>query len=108
MKEQKKHSRKSAKKSRSLNHICTLKKKDAFRERKHSELEIERFKANLIENGFGEEKADEISDSHDLYMTSDLYDNYFKDIDEAQEELKTLRLDREIYKKFLDYIRKDN
>ena len=84
------------------------KRKDAFRERKHTELELERIKTNLIENGFGEEKADEIADSHDLYMTSDLYDNYFKDIDEAEEDLKTLRLDREIYKKFLKYIKDED
>ncbi len=84
------------------------KRKDAFRERKHTELELERIKTNLIENGFGEEKADEIADSHDLYMTSDLYDNYFKDIDEAKEDLKTLQLDREIYKKFLKYIKDED
>ena len=84
------------------------KRKDAFRERKHSELELERIKADLIEKGFGEERANEISDNHDLYMTSDLYDNYFKDIDEAEEDLKTLQLDREIYKKFLKYIKDED
>jgi hypothetical protein len=41
-------------------------------------------------------------------MTSDLYDNYFKDIDEAEEDLKTLQLDREIYKKFLKCIKDED
>lgn len=81
------------------------KKKDAYRERRHAELELERIKENLIENGLSEERANEVSDGNDLYMTSDLYDGYFKDIDEAEEDLKKLQLDREIYKKFLKYIK---
>ena len=84
------------------------KKKDAYRQRKHTKLELERIKADLVEEGYGEERADEISAGHDLYLTSDLYENYFKDIDEAEEDLKTLQIDREIYKKFLKYIKEEN
>ena len=84
------------------------KRKDAYRERQHVKHELERTKTDLIEEGYGEDQADEISAEHDLFLTGNLYEEYFKDIDEAEEDLKTLRIDREIYKKFLEYIRQDN
>ena len=84
------------------------KRKDAYRERQHVKHELERTKTDLIEEGYGEDRADEISAEHDLFLTGNLYEEYFKDIDEAEEDLKTLRIDREIYKKFLEYIRQDN
>ena len=85
-----------------------FKKKDAYRERQHVKHELERTKTELMENDVSESRADEVSADFDLYLTSDLYEGYFKDIDEAQEDLKRLQIDREIYKKFLEYIRKDN
>ena len=84
------------------------KKKDAYKQRQHAKHELERTKAELMETGLNENHADEVSEDYDLYLTSDLYEGYFKDIDEAEEDLKTLRIDREIYKKFLEYIRQDN
>ena len=83
------------------------KKKDAFKERRHSEHEIERFREDLQEIGYSEDEVNERVNNLDIYLTGDLYSEYFKDIDEAEADLKQLRLDREIYKYFLKHIKED-
>ena len=55
------------------------KRKDAYRERQHVKHELERTKTDLIEEGYGEDRADEISAEHDLFLTGNLYEEYFKD-----------------------------